>query len=143
ALSKNDRPSEQRFFTVWLALLVVGCALVILVVAFASDWIVSILLGPQFRTAAGLLPWLSLGSMLWVLGLTYQRRLYGTKQTKALLCLRSVTTPIILGIIATLTYFDGLRGAAIATVVCNGLELLIFILHAHGPWRYEKPAVVS
>jgi O-antigen/teichoic acid export membrane protein len=141
ALARGDEQAAGRFFRLWLGLLAAGAGTMTLLAFSASDWIVGLLLGPDYVAAARLLPWLTLGGMLWVFGLTYQRRLYALKQTTTLLRLRAVTVPISLASIALLTYGSGARGAAIAWSVCNGLELLVFVIHAHGPRRRETAAL--
>ncbi len=117
-------------FTSWLGIVALTSALGITIVTVWRHEITALLLAESFRAAAALLPWISAGYALRIVADVFTRVCYAHGHTSSVFLLALAGT--VAGLTATTvgTHFWGLKGAAVAVVICFGVQLLAAMLAA-------------
>lgn len=118
AVSAGRHADANRQLLRWLVVAIVTASAGVLVFASWREWVVGTFLGPQFRSAMDLMPWIAAGYGLRTVAYAVDRVCYAHGRTRRVLagqlwsaCATIVVTPAAISI-------GGLAGAAVAVPVC-------------------------
>lgn len=138
AHSAGDSQAMRRTLQRWL-LTNLGAGLSFaLLLALAADLVVRLLLGPAYRLeAAALLPWIAVGSALYLGAQAIERILYAERRTRLVLLLQAATAAIGIAAAAAGAYLAGARGVAIAVPVTFGAQLLMTMMASRHMFRQD------
>lgn len=127
AVSKGDNDKANRLLQRWLITTITAGGLCVGLIAAASKLIAALLLGPEFRSGAELLPWIAAGYWLLTISFVFERVCYAHARTSRVLLIQSCTA--VAAIIATTlgALHWGLMGAAIAVPVYFSVQLMVSI----------------
>ena len=133
AVSAGSIRHADRLLSLWLASVAGGCLIAWLAFVAWHQAIASLLLGPDFRAAAALMPWIALGYMLRAIASVLERVCYGHARTRRVLQIQLGTaiTAVVATPVATATF--GLRGAVAALIASFAVQL----------WLSARLAVLS
>lgn len=139
AVSAGDHARANRLLLLWFAAIT---AVGIFVVAATALWrteIAALLLGPQYRGGADLMPWIAAGYSLLTISYVFERVCYAHARTHSVLLVQActVTAAVITTTVGTLNW--GLIGAAMAIPVYFSVQLTAAVLLAQRA-RAIRPA---
>jgi len=122
AVARNDDRSERRAFRAWFFSVAALSALGVACFIALGPRVSRVLLAPEFRTAAGVFPWIAGAYGLQAVQQSFEGRIYARQRTDLLLYLQVLTAGM-----ATLMYLlliprNGPLGAAIATCAAFALS---------------------
>lgn len=144
----NHRDGRARVvYAAWLASILSACVAGVLLLTLYRDAVAALLLAPQYRSAAVLMPWIAAGSALCVLRGVIQQPLLAQEHTGKLLVPKVVGVASAALAIPLLTWKLGLPGTAMACPVYFGTEALAMAMVArlwrHLPSRSEIRGVLG
>lgn len=116
AVEGGDPRRTRRVLGAWLAAMTAGAVLGVCGLALWSGPIARIGLGPEFRGAAPLLPWIGAAYALQTLQTAFEVVLYARHKTRVLLPVQLAGAATALALYAILIPRYGALGAAIATL---------------------------
>jgi O-antigen/teichoic acid export membrane protein len=131
AVARADTPGARRTFRLWLATSSALCTLAAVLVSFGGNVLVAALLGESYRRAAGMVPWIAIGYLLFVIEQVQEQKLLAYKRTKAVLFAQGLgaLTSIVATIPLVIRY--GGVGAAYACPLYFGIQCVAATLLAH------------
>ncbi len=138
AVTAGDTPRADRLLRTWfLAVSSAGLAGVA-VVAVASGLLARLLLGPEFRSGAALMPWIAAGYALIIVAHVFERVCFAYGRTRWVLVIQ--TGSAVAGLAATLVgaLGWGLQGAAVAVPVYFAVQLGLSVVAA---WDTRRRAL--
>lgn len=134
AIAGNDS-KNKKIFQIWLSLTCLACLFGLIVIIFFGDILVKYLLAEKYRSSIDLLIWISLGYSFLAISYVFEKVCYAYKMTKLIVLIQGIgsISSFIIGL--PLTYYYGIKGAAIAVPIYFGIQLVTAILVA---LRVEK-----
>ena len=139
AMIEADAPKVYVHLRNWILIVLIGSSLALGFTYYSHDLIASLLLGEEFYSTSFLMVWIVGGYMLLGLSSIPTRICYARDRTDYVLLtvVAGSLSSVILGYICT--YYWGLRGAAIATPIYFGVQLLVATLLSTRMPRMHKP----
>jgi O-antigen/teichoic acid export membrane protein len=139
AVSRNDRERAARTFTTWLALSAAASVAATLLIFFLRGPIVDIFLGPKYRNAVLVIPWIALGYVFYVVEQVLEQHLLAHKRTRAVLLAQACGAMASVVVTVPLVALYGMVGAAYACPIYFLIQNLVaawLILHTRrGPMK--------
>jgi O-antigen/teichoic acid export membrane protein len=125
AAASGNIPLIGRAKRSWLLVIAAGATLGTIAFLVLSGWIADILLAPEYRAAAALMPWIALGYGLYAMAGVYTRLCYVFDDPRAVVTITAFGGIIGLLMMVLATFLAGLEGAAGSTSVSFGAQLLL------------------
>jgi O-antigen/teichoic acid export membrane protein len=114
AVSREDRAHATRTFRTWLTLSTGICVLAVVLVYLWRNVIVGMLLGPQYRAASVVVPWIALGYLFYVIEQILEQNLLAHKRTRSVLYAQAWGAGASIAVTVPLVAACGMVGAAYA-----------------------------
>jgi len=130
ALGCGDAAGSKKFLALWFVVVGAIGGLSWGLFALCHKEIAFLLLGPQFREASHLMPWIAAGYGILALAQIPSRVCYAHDATRAVLICETVTAIISVAVGFPLIYFYGLPGGAVAVPVYFGAQLFLSTIFA-------------
>jgi O-antigen/teichoic acid export membrane protein len=129
-ITHRERQRARRIFVAWLATVAVGCGVVVIALAEWHREIAMLLVGPAYRGASGLMPWIAAGYGARSISYVFERVCYAHGQTRRVLVtqLAGAAATLVATPIGALGW--GLKGAAVAVPICFGAQLIVSVILA-------------
>jgi O-antigen/teichoic acid export membrane protein len=130
AVSAGDWARAHRILAIWLAGVVIVCALGVLAFAFGHRLLAGLAVGKPYRHASALMPWIAAGYAVRSVSYVFERICYAYGQTRRVLVTQ--VCALLATLIATpLGVFTlGLKGAAMAVPLYFSVQLLVAMMLA-------------
>lgn len=125
ALERRDAAGSNKFLALWFVVVCTAGGLCWGLFALCHQQIASLLLGPEFREASSLMPWIAAGYGILALSHIPTRVCYAHDATRMVLICEAVTAIMSVAVGFPLIYFYGLPGGAVAVPVYFGIQLLL------------------
>ena len=138
AVTHGEHDRARHIILLWFAtmLSISGC-LVLLMTVFNAQ-IAALLLGPNFRGASRILPWVACGYGLLTLSYVFERVCYAHGRTARVLAIQSCTALTALVTTAFGAWHWGLSGSAMAVPVYFTVQLVGAMIQAARTTRREQ-----
>jgi O-antigen/teichoic acid export membrane protein len=125
AVSSNQHTRAARTFRVWLA---VSSSIGLISTAFVfltRGFLVASLLGPQYRAAVVVVPWIALGYLFWITEQVIEQHLLAHKRTSAVLVAQACGA--VASILVTIPFVAslGMIGAAYACPIYFMIQCIV------------------
>lgn len=139
----NRRDLEKRTFRFWVLIvcLIAVCGVAIFVLF--KDYIAWLLLAPQYRQGADMMPWIAAGNGLLIISMVFGDRLKAHKRTGAVLVGTAVGAIASVAITIPFILHWGRAGAAYACPCYFGLQLLVMVFLAMRPTKLKQQMRVA
>jgi O-antigen/teichoic acid export membrane protein len=125
AVARQDISAERKYLMTWFAVVstagIAACALF----ALFHEEVAALLLGPRFRDASYLMPWIAGGYGLLACSHITTRICYAYDATRSVFITETVGAFLAVVIGFPLIYSRGLEGAAMAVPLYFGIQLLL------------------
>jgi O-antigen/teichoic acid export membrane protein len=125
AVTRRDMSAERKYLMTWFAVVstagIAACALF----ALFHEELAALLLGPRFREASYLMPWIAGGYGLLACSHITTRICYAYDATRSVFITESAGALLAVVIGFPLIYAFGLEGAAMAVPLYFGIQLLL------------------
>jgi O-antigen/teichoic acid export membrane protein len=136
ALARGDEMKAKRTFVIWLAIVVIVCAVGLAMVIALRDWIGLLFLAPEFRDGVIFMPWIALGYAIYAVGQVLVSYLQAQKRTMAWmlaeLCGALVSVPVTIVLVRQMGAF----GAAVACpIYCSVIFMWLLISSRTNPTK--------
>jgi O-antigen/teichoic acid export membrane protein len=125
AFERADAGAARRVLGFWLTTMLAGSAAGIAVLALFGDLVARVCLGPEFRSAASLLPWIGAAYALQTMQTVFEALLYAKHKTNLLLPVQIAGAATALASYAVLIPRYGAWGAAVATLAAFGVSSVL------------------
>ena len=125
ALGRRDAAGSNKFLVLWFVIVCTVGGLAWGMFALCHQQIASLLLGPEFREASSLMPWIAAGYGFLALSHIPTRVCYAHDATRVVLICEVVTAAMSVAVGFPLIYFYGLLGGAVAVPVYFSIQLLL------------------
>jgi O-antigen/teichoic acid export membrane protein len=124
AIVRNDLPASRKYLVTWFAVVSVAGTAVCLLFALFHEEVAALLLGPRFREASYLMPWIAAGYGLLALYHISARVCLGNDAPQAVTVTETAGAllAVVIGFVFIQAY--GLWGAAVAVPVYYGVQFL-------------------
>jgi O-antigen/teichoic acid export membrane protein len=124
AVSAGEHTRANALFLLWLAAVTVGCTICAIAIDRWRDFLATLFLGHDYRSAADLMPWIAAGYTVRSVAYVFERVCYAYGRTRRVLAIQCFTAAatFIATPIAVLGW--GLEGAAVAVPIYFGVELI-------------------
>jgi O-antigen/teichoic acid export membrane protein len=130
AVSAGDHTRANRLLLLWFAAITtIGLVYVAAIALWRTD-IAALLLGPEYRGGAELMPWIGAGYCLLTVSYVFERVCYAHARTRRVLLIQActATAAVIATTVGTLKW--GLIGAAMAIPVYFSVQFMAAVLLA-------------
>lgn len=124
SVARKDR-ANKRYLGAWLLIVVAGAAVMCLIFVHFHQHISQLLLGPDFREASHLMPWIAAGYGALALSHITTRMCYAHDATRSVLVTEATGACFAVVVGFPLIYLYGLQGAAVAVPVYFGIQLSV------------------
>lgn len=129
AIAAGDTMLISRTQRTFLVFTLIGSGGGVLCFMFLSKYVAYLLLAPEYRGVARLMPWIALGYALYAISCAYTRFCYAFDRTKAVLCITAIGTLTGFLVLLPAVKIGGLIGATLAVPVQFAIQLgLAYIL---------------
>jgi O-antigen/teichoic acid export membrane protein len=130
AVSAGDSARANRLLLFWFAAIAGAGAACVAAITVWNTQLAALLLGPQFRRGAVLMPWIAAGYCLLTVSYVFERVCYAHGRTSRVLLIQSCTAAAaaIATTVGTLEW--GLIGAAVAVPIYFSVQLAVAALQA-------------
>jgi len=149
AVTAGDHERARRQLTTWIVVTIAAAGTGVLMFLLWCEQVALLLLGPQYRSALDLMPWIAAGYAVRAVAYVLDRVAYAFGQTRRVLAGQLVTAVATLTVTPCAVYLAGLKGAAVAVPICFGIYLCAAIINAGRTQResaaacYERITVTS
>lgn len=123
AVSSQRRDRAERVFGLWLLTTIVVALLGVLAFSVFRELIAELLLGPLYRSAATLMPWIAAGYALRAVACVFERVCYVHARTARVLIVQLCVLAATLTVTPLAILMWGLQGAAFAVPICFAIYL--------------------
>jgi O-antigen/teichoic acid export membrane protein len=139
AVASGDDRRAGVILRAWVASLAAVFAVGVVAIWFLSDPVAALCLGPRYRGAARLMPFIAAGSAMYFLSLTVEKVFYARQQTGRCLSIRVTGAVLSLAVGVPMILASGTLGAARAVPIYYGAQLAICLGVAGFGGRKEIP----
>jgi O-antigen/teichoic acid export membrane protein len=130
AVTAGDYGRADRQLLRWIIVTLLVASVGVLAFLFWREHVAALLLGPQYRAAMDLMPWIAAGYAVRAVAYVFDRVAYAFGRTRRALssqlcaaCATMIVTPCAIAV-------AGLDGAAIAVPICFGIYLCAAFVNA-------------
>lgn len=117
AVTQDEHERAKRIFHVWLGISLGACTLAASFIVLTREFLVSLLLGPQYRGAVVVVPWIALGYVIYVFDQVLEQKLLAHKRTSEVLVAQICGAVASVVVTIPLVEQFGMIGAAYACPV--------------------------
>lgn len=139
AVTAGDCQRADRQLTTWIAVTIIAVALGVLVFLLWREQLALLLLGPQYRSALDLMPWIAAGYAVRAVAYALDRVAYAFGRTRRVLGSQLSSAVATVTVTPCAVYLMGLKGAAVAVPICFSIYLFAAVINA-GRTRRESAA---
>jgi O-antigen/teichoic acid export membrane protein len=139
AIVRNDLPASRKYLITWFTAVFTCGITVCALFALFHEEVAALLLGPQFREASYLMPWIAAGYGLLTLTHMATRICYAYDATRSVLMSEAVGALLAVMIGFPFIVVFGLKGAAMAVPLYFGIQLLLSAYLARRSVRDSYP----
>jgi O-antigen/teichoic acid export membrane protein len=125
AVSRNDQSHAAKTFRAWLVLSSSICVVATALIFVWRGSLVSTFLGPQYRGAVVVVPWIALGYLFYVIEQVLEQHLLAHKRTRAVLYTQAGGAAASVIVTVPLVASQGMVGAAYACPIYFLIQCLI------------------
>ena len=133
AVSENDTSSAKIHLYQWMAFIILGSSIALVLALTCHHWLAEMMLGKNYRNASNLLPWLVAGYGLLILSHVANRICYAHGATRRIFLIETCGAFLAVALGFPLIKWNGLMGAAQAVLLYYGAQFVISWLLAR-PW---------
>jgi O-antigen/teichoic acid export membrane protein len=137
----GHRARAREVLGMWFIAIAAICGAGLLMAVFWNQQLANLILGPAYRNAAALIPWIAAGYTLRCLSYVFERVCYANGDTRQVLVIQScgafatlIATPV-----GALNW--GLQGAAVAVPICFGAQLAAAAILARKSLAQSHPVL--
>lgn len=124
AASRGNHSAVTRIMGVRLALSVILCLIIVVLVYLLRDWIVRWFVGPEYRSGARLMPWITAGYACWLVANVFETVFLAYKKSGWMLLIQCIGAAACIPVQIFMTKQYGLDGAAMAVPIYFGIQLI-------------------
>jgi len=138
AVSTKDQPWAKSVLRLWVVLTVAISLTVFAIIVAFSDVLAFLLLGPEFRDGAKLMPWIALGYVFVATSQAFERASYAHGRTDLVFVVQLIGALVSLAVTIPAIFYFGIEGAAWAVPVYFGLQLICSVAAARWSTGHKK-----
>lgn len=133
AQSHRDHAKAERTFRIWLISTALCCLIAACSMFAARGFIVSILLGPQYRGAIAVIPWIAFGYVCYAIEQVLEQKMMAQKRSHAVLIAQSAGAAASIIVTIPLVMRFGMMGAAYACPIYFSIQCAVALCMLRAP----------